>query len=285
YPENNNNLGAAMLNNGAITTVSASRVSWYAVTSWYTGLKYYCDNASIGYYYGEELVVNEKPAAVALYDVKSDMGANQRINWGGSHWMNLFDFNLYGDPALSLLEYDQGAPPVTPPVADFTADPTSGAPLLLVTFTDISTNDPTSWLWNFGDGNTSSEQNPAHLYTNQGTYTVTLTACNAGGCSDSEVKIDFVDCTSVCGNDHIKVNENYYATSLQEVYNNNLTPDATLQAHATNFTENLTLDLAKTVNIVGGYDCSYANNEMATTLNGILTINSGTLTISNLVIQ
>jgi PKD repeat protein len=32
-------------------------------------------------------------------------------------------------------------------------------------FTDTSTNTPTSWLWNFGDGNTTTEQNPAHPYT------------------------------------------------------------------------------------------------------------------------
>jgi len=98
------NLGTALLYNGAITTISASRVSWYAVTSWYTGLKYYCDNASIGYYYGQELVSTDKKASVALYDVKADMGANQYTWWGGSHWMNLFDFNLYGDPAISISE-------------------------------------------------------------------------------------------------------------------------------------------------------------------------------------
>jgi len=61
------NLGTALLYNGAITTISASRVSWYAVTSWSTRLKYYCDNASIGYYYGQELVTNEKRASVAFF--------------------------------------------------------------------------------------------------------------------------------------------------------------------------------------------------------------------------
>ncbi|MBC8460441.1 MAG: hypothetical protein H8D67_20855, partial [Deltaproteobacteria bacterium] len=101
YPEVSNNLGTALLYNGAIATVSASRISWYAVTSWFTGLKYYCDNASIGYYYGQELVSNDKRAAVALYDIKSDMGINGGW-WGGESWMNLFDFNLYGNPETSL---------------------------------------------------------------------------------------------------------------------------------------------------------------------------------------
>jgi|GEM_PF-1100729 len=108
YPENSNNLASALLRNGAISTVSASRVSYYAVTSWRTDLKYYCDNASIGYYYGEELVKNKKPGAQALYEIKSDMGANQYPYWGGSSWMNLFDFNLYGEPATGIFSCISG---------------------------------------------------------------------------------------------------------------------------------------------------------------------------------
>ena len=104
YPESSSNLGTALLYNGAIATVSASRVSWYAVTSWGTWLKYYCDNASIGYYYGYEVAVNEKNAGEALYDVKADMGANRYSYWDGCHIMNLYDFNLYGDPAATIAE-------------------------------------------------------------------------------------------------------------------------------------------------------------------------------------
>lgn len=114
YPENSNNLGTALLYNGAVTTVSASRVSWYAITSWHTGLKYYCDNASIGYYYGLELAANNKRSSVALFDVKADMGANMNAVWKGTHWMNLMDFNLYGDPAISISE--QGVVTVNPAI-------------------------------------------------------------------------------------------------------------------------------------------------------------------------
>ena len=52
---------------------------------------------------------------------------------------------------------------------------------LRVSFTDTSTNSPTSWLWNFGDGSTSTAQNPVHDYTTVGTYTVALTATNSAG--------------------------------------------------------------------------------------------------------
>jgi PKD repeat protein len=53
-----------------------------------------------------------------------------------------------------------------------------------VSFTDASTQVPQSWSWNFGDGTTSTEQNPSHTYVASGTYTVTLIATNLIG-SDS----------------------------------------------------------------------------------------------------
>lgn len=60
-----------------------------------------------------------------------------------------------------------------------------------VQFTDTSTNSPTSWLWNFGDSTTSTAQNPTKTYSTPGTYTVTLTATNAGG-SDGETKTGYI---------------------------------------------------------------------------------------------
>jgi len=48
-------------------------------------------------------------------------------------------------------------------------------------FVDQSTNEPLSWTWDFGDGNTSTEQNPIHTYTSSGTFNVCLTASNSTG--------------------------------------------------------------------------------------------------------
>ncbi len=83
------------------------------------------------------------------------------------------------------------------PVADFVGNPTSGTPGTNVQFTDLSTNTPTSWAWNFGDPgsgglNTSTSQNPAHTYANVGLYTVTLTATNGTG-SDGETKTNYIN--------------------------------------------------------------------------------------------
>jgi PKD repeat protein len=81
-----------------------------------------------------------------------------------------------------------------PPVANFSGNPTSGAAPLTVNFTDSSTNSPTSWSWSFGDGGTSTAQNPSHQYTTANQYTVSLTATNAYG-SDGETKTNYITVT------------------------------------------------------------------------------------------
>jgi hypothetical protein len=75
--------------------------------------------------------------------------------------------------------------------ANFSADPTSGVAPLSVSFTDESTGNITSWHWSFGDGASSSSQNPSHTYTDPGTYTVSLTVSGPGG-SDTETKADYI---------------------------------------------------------------------------------------------
>ena len=75
--------------------------------------------------------------------------------------------------------------------ADFTADLTSGPVPLAVNYTDQSTGDITSWSWDFGNGSTSTMQNPSHTYTDAGTYTVSLAVTGPCG-SDTEVKVNFI---------------------------------------------------------------------------------------------
>ncbi len=77
------------------------------------------------------------------------------------------------------------------PTADFNVDTRTGTAPLVVTFTDLSTGDPTSWKWEFGDGETSTVQNPTYKYERPGTYTVKLTATNAQG-SDTAVKENYI---------------------------------------------------------------------------------------------
>jgi PKD repeat protein len=84
------------------------------------------------------------------------------------------------------------APPA--PVAAFSGSPTSGEKPLTVDFTDQSTGSVTAWSWTFGDGGTSTAQNPSHVYNNTGVYTVSLTATNVVG-SDIETKSNYITVT------------------------------------------------------------------------------------------
>jgi PKD repeat protein len=88
----------------------------------------------------------------------------------------LFTSSTSGNLAFTVT----AAPVVTAPVAGFNATATS----LTAAMTDTSTNAPTSWLWDFGNGGaTSTSQNPSVTYIVDGTYQVTLTATNTAGSS------------------------------------------------------------------------------------------------------
>lgn len=68
--------------------------------------------------------------------------------------------------------------PVTDAMFTYSGDPVTD-------FTDLSTEDPFAWDWDFGDGAISPLQNPEHIYLDNGVYTVCLHATNAGGTDSS----------------------------------------------------------------------------------------------------
>ncbi|MGC9335389.1 MAG: PKD domain-containing protein, partial [Anaerolineae bacterium] len=86
-------------------------------------------------------------------------------------------------------------PVAVAPNAGFGAFPTEGPVPLIVSFSDTSIGGPTTWSWNFGDGQTSTAQQPVHTYTAPGTYDVTLTVGNAQG-SDTAVKPGYISVTA-----------------------------------------------------------------------------------------
>jgi PKD repeat protein len=100
------------------------------------------------------------------------------INGGGVHC------HTNDQPAASTIG--------TAPTAAFSADATSGAAPLEVGFTDLSSEEPSVWEWNFGDGGTSNLQNPVHTYDANGSYTVTLTARSASG-ADTAVQENLIN--------------------------------------------------------------------------------------------
>jgi PKD repeat protein len=92
--------------------------------------------------------------------------------------------------------------PTAEPIADFIATSTSSCSGD-ITFQDQSTNGPSAWAWDFGDGGVSNSQNPLHIYTQDGIYDVTLVASNAFGSDtfsiNQYITIDRPDAPSVIG--------------------------------------------------------------------------------------
>ncbi|MGM0612579.1 MAG: PKD domain-containing protein [Bacteroidota bacterium] len=106
--------------------------------------------------------------------------------------------------------------PNTAPTVDFTVSDTISCEKE-VQFNDRSSNGPSSWTWDFGDGTTSNQQNPLHVYTQDGTYDVKLKVSNAYG-SDSLILNSFVtvktpdsitgDTMHHCNNNTISLQQN-----------------------------------------------------------------------------
>jgi hypothetical protein len=75
------------------------------------------------------------------------------------------------------------------PVASFEVLPGNPGRGVRATFADTSQNKPAAWLWEFGDGATSTEQNPTHIYLSNGTFTVKLTVTNEAGTNQATKSI------------------------------------------------------------------------------------------------
>ena len=75
------------------------------------------------------------------------------------------------------------------PSASLTASTLNPAAGSMVLFTDTSSGAPTSWSWDFGDGTHAAEQNPGHVYTTEGAFTVRLTSTNASGSASATLDL------------------------------------------------------------------------------------------------
>lgn len=96
----------------------------------------------------------------------------------------------------------------TKPTSDFSATPRDACANTPINFTDLSTGNVTNWLWNFGDGGTSTSQNPSHVYQDTGYFDVQLIVWN-GGCADTLKLVRYIHInppiaiftvTFICGN-------------------------------------------------------------------------------------
>ncbi|WP_340113598.1 PKD domain-containing protein [Maribellus mangrovi] len=103
-------------------------------------------------------------------------------NTAGTYAVTLTAANDDGSDTKTIASYITVAEPA-PPVVNFTASQTSVTEGTIINFTDLSTNNPDEWYWEFPGGTpgSSNEQDPTIVYNTAGTYNVTLTATNADG--------------------------------------------------------------------------------------------------------
>lgn len=105
---------------------------------------------------------------------------------------------------------------------DFTADVSAPQEVpVTVQFTDTSTGAPTSWEWDFGDGNTSTQQSPQHKYLEAGDFTVTLTATGFFN-DDTETKTNFIISVPATLS---SIKANVFATSCSTCHSGGTEPD------------------------------------------------------------
>lgn len=99
------------------------------------------------------------------------------------------------DTIVGCSDVSTQAVSVSIPNASFSGAPLFGCAPITSNFTDNSTSSGstvTSWLWDFGDGQTSTAQNAVHSYLNPGVYTVSLTVTDANGCTDTQTQPNYV---------------------------------------------------------------------------------------------
>ena len=134
----------------------------------------------------------------------------------GSYRVTLRAYNTGGSDITQKTDYIsvRESPGV---VANFTANVTTGVAPLTVRFTDTSANSPSSWLWDFGDGNSSTEQHPTHTYALPGNHTVTLSINNG---AETYTKPNYIKVTPILfgdANEDGAVNQADTLLVLQEV--------------------------------------------------------------------
>ena len=111
----------------------------------------------------------------------------------GTYTVKLVAINASGNDTEIKTNYITVAPS---PIVNFTADSFASCSLpRSVTFTNSSvagSSGTTSYLWDFGDGTTSTSQSPTKSYATAGNYTIVLLVTNGLGCSNSSTKVNYI---------------------------------------------------------------------------------------------
>ncbi|NQU68415.1 MAG: CapA family protein [Candidatus Marinimicrobia bacterium] len=139
---------------------------------------------------GEALSWFDDVSVIQWTDWFPESEADYVFNPNDYYFLQLQGQSVGLDPLVTFTESVYGpAPPCSP---DFTTEITGGLNPLIVPFFDISDGLVGWWEWDFGDGETSFDENPVHTYTSDGNYTVSLNIFDYTGNVISEAKSDYI---------------------------------------------------------------------------------------------
>ncbi len=241
------------------------------------------------------VIQNKQNTAESELYAATDVGVYVKV--GSANWtafstglpnVVVTELEIYyneGSPNLSRLraatfgrglwESDLYSPATSPPVADFSADILYPGVGQTVTFTDLSTNSPSSWTWavspatvTYTGGTSSSSQNPQIQFDAEGDYTVQLTATNAYG-SDVESKTNYISVSALqsycaASASNISTTGNPYISGVQigTISNTGTGSNAYTgyTSMSTNATINQSVSITITVALVG-YAPNYYNSD------------------------
>ena len=209
-------------------------------------------NVSYPIFYGEDMTDPSNIFYVMFIDLKAGLlGSNYngngnlidygtvKVNYSFDNLYSLAAFNVYAWNANttwgagmgwtnSILPGQTGGPSgysvkgSPKPAAAFTTNATKGIVPLSIQFTDKSAGGPTSWKWDFGDGTTSTLQNPVHTYNTAGNYTVKLTVTNVYGSSETTqlMLVQIVNVSSSLESGVYNTTKTVYLTAGDNLYPN-----------------------------------------------------------------
>lgn len=201
-------------------------------------------------------------------------------NWDQNGTTTLAQLKPFLDPGnTGVTTLDGVTPPCnqTPsaPVANFVANQTNVTTGTTVSFTDQSTNSPTSWSWSispatgwsYAGGTSATSQNPQVTFTTVGQYTVTLTASNAQG-SDGETKTNYIvvtaGSTTYCTATSTACDEYISTVTLGSINNSSAcTNYGNYVAQSTSLTKGQAYQLTIVPTITGQGQGAYTNDEIA----------------------
>lgn len=176
-PSNNNAVLSSACANKAFSAVITLAFEPTKLT-WYTGT-------------AAAPIVDTQPLAIASFEKEGQTfyqykyPGNDILLPTGSYAFKVEAFNPVADECGSTEEINLDLNVLTPPITLFDSPDNAclNSPVIFTDKTDPTGQTITEWFWDFGDGHTSTEQNPHYTYTAEGTYTVKMYVKTASGCA------------------------------------------------------------------------------------------------------